>query len=132
MQSLPAPCTQRMVVKSDHDVISLRQAVRQMARMVGLGLPEQARITAAISEIARLLLSHDSKTQFTIRITQQDVTHLALEILCASPYTIPPGSMPDGSSDITFCAEARSLVDENSLASSDQGLLLTLRMWIQP
>ncbi len=130
MQPLSAPCGQRMIVKNDHDVISLRQAVRQMARAVGLGLPEQARITAAISEIARLLLSHESKTQFTIRIVK-DVAHPALEVLCTSPY-IPRETSSDGSRGSTFCAEARSLVDENSLFTGDQGLLLTLRMWIHP
>jgi hypothetical protein len=128
MQTVTLPSVQRMLVHDEHDVISLRQSVRQMARAAGLGLPKQARITAAISEIARMLLLNGSDVQFTLRVCLNE-PRPALEVSCRLPGMIAD-SAADPSGHTPLLGEACSLVDEWSPAQIQAGTLLTLRMWI--
>lgn len=129
MQPLTSPSVQQMLVHDENDVISLRQAVRQMARTVGLGLPKQARITAAISEIARMLLLHGNDAPFTLRVCP-DGPRPALEVICRLPSVLPPGHTNIPGNTTLFC-EACSLVDEFNPATLKAGAQLTLRMWIR-
>ncbi|GEM_PF-1137133 len=127
MQTVTLSSVQRMLVHDEHDVISLRQSVRQMARAAGLGLPKQARITAAISEIARMLLLHGSDVQFTLRVSLNE-PHPALEVSCRLPSVLAETAAELVQTPLL--GEACSLVDEYSPAQIHAGALLTLRMWI--
>lgn len=120
---------QHMQVLSDGDVIALRQAIRQRARAVGLGPAQQARITAAISEIARALLYGAGAGEFTIRVDTRTGSRPAFEILCAAGHashstdTRPIYALP-------AVAEARALVDDTWVTSSAEGDQLLMRMWL--
>lgn len=127
MHTLSPSQPQNLQVDTEHDVILLRQAVRQMSRSVGLGLPKQARITAAISEIARALLLDGGTARFIIHVTYEE-PHPALEIVCASAvahaHRAHTGQNPHSLS------EACTLVDEASLSVLPDGVSLILRMWL--
>jgi serine/threonine-protein kinase RsbT len=47
-----------MSVRTEHDVVLVRQAVRQWAVQLGLGLVDQTKIVTAASELARNTLSY--------------------------------------------------------------------------
>lgn len=64
-----APDTQQVRVVSGYDVVLVRQHVRQMAREAGFNLPSQARMTAVVSEIARVALEHHWDAHFTFRLS---------------------------------------------------------------
>ncbi len=127
MQPLSLPQYQHLHVHTEHDVISLRQAVRQMARSVGLGLPEQARITAAISEIARALLLDGGTSRFIIQVVDQD-PRPALEVVCVSPHA--HAHEAHTSQNLHALSEACALVDETNLTTLHEGVPLILRMWL--
>ncbi len=123
MQPLSSPQPQNLYVNAEHDIISLRQAVRQMARGVGLGLPEQARITAAISEVARAFLLNGGTARFIIQVTDHN-PHPALEVVCVLPFAAHANQTSYSLS------EACALVDEANLAVFNDGMPLILRMWL--
>ncbi|MFV9505089.1 MAG: hypothetical protein AB4911_11055 [Oscillochloridaceae bacterium umkhey_bin13] len=120
---------QHMQVLSDGDVIALRQAIRQRARAVGLGPAQQARITAAISEVARALLYGAGAGQFTIRIETGIGNRPAFEILCAPGHG---GNSTDARPiyALPAVAEARALVDDTWVKSGSEGDQLLMRMWL--
>ncbi len=117
-------------VQSDIDVVTLRQQVRQMARMLGLGLTQQARITAAISTVARSLVESECQALFLIQASNQP-PHPALEITCqAESIADDPAYTTEAIKKTIHFEEARSLVDEARLALEDSHALLTLRIWL--
>lgn len=112
---------QHVAVRSEYDVVSLRQQVRQMARLLGLSLPQQARITAAISSIARALLDAAPGSLFTIQVARRQ-PQPALEIICILPGVHAAGDR--------LLYEASTLADEASVLPHNQDTKLTLRMWL--
>lgn len=126
MHNKPDESAQRIVVSDERDVIALRQEVRQVARTLGMGLTRQARITAAITAVARELLGKTDGTTFIIQVIAHS-TASALEISCLSPF--PPSEKKYDEKALQF-GEARSLADEAFCTPAEQGSLVTLRMWV--
>jgi hypothetical protein len=119
---------QQMQICTDSDMIALRQAVRQTSRAVGLGPAQQARMTAAISEVARALLTGRGGGLFTIRLDMRVSARPVLEVACEAQ----PGDH-DATNNIyqsAVVAEARALVDEAQVEFADPGPQLMMRMWI--
>jgi len=124
---MPALSPQQLPVSSEYDLIALRQAVRQQARAAGLGTPQQARLTAAVNELARLLLQGVGESTFTIGV-RGDNGRDALEVQCATA----PGHGA-AMSRLYSSAEldaARHLVDDARLLSAQRGPLVLMRMWV--
>lgn len=120
---------QQMQVLSDGDVIALRQAIRQRARAVGLGPAQQARVTAAISEVARALLYGAGAGHFTIRVETGHGSRPAFEVLCAPGY-IDEATDPRPIYALPAVAEARALVDDTWVKPTAEGGQLLMRMWL--
>ncbi|GAB4108526.1 MAG: hypothetical protein OHK0022_60030 [Roseiflexaceae bacterium] len=116
----------RVEVQSDHDVVTIRQDVRQQARTLGLGLAEQAKLAAAVSGVARALLAHNGTAVFTIKTTGQGERQ-ALEVVCTAEASdwLPDPAAAEVELDVPA---ARMLVDETELKTVDDTLLLTLRV----
>ncbi|MCS6888580.1 hypothetical protein [Chloroflexus sp.] len=73
--------TQQITVSSDADLILLRQMLRQCARAMAMAPSQQARITAAVSEVVRALIHQFSSSTVTIHCDDSDARH-ALVIEC--------------------------------------------------
>lgn len=80
-----------MQVASELDVITLRQMIRHLGKELGMSLTLQARFTAAISAVARQLLTTSGGARFTIQVTgedgdrDRDSSLVVLEVLCLLP-----------------------------------------------
>lgn len=122
-----AVAQQQMLVTSDHDLILLRQAVRGAARSAGLGAAQQARFTAAISEVARTMLAGGGESNFTIRLSEPPA-RLALEVLCTVGAEHALDS--DALYALPSVAGARALVDDAQLDNAIACSQLMLRMWL--
>ena len=59
MPSSPVVRTRHLQIRNEYDVVAMRQEVRQVARDLGLGLSQQAKIATAISTVARALIAAD-------------------------------------------------------------------------
>jgi hypothetical protein len=109
-------------------VIAIRQAVRQMARDLGLELSRQVKIATAISTIARALIAANWSTTMQMRIDDH-APRPRLEIACSLAVEQTPEDLAHLEQVLQFGA-ARTLVDEASLALDGHGALLCLRIWL--
>ncbi|WP_028458643.1 hypothetical protein [Chloroflexus sp. Y-396-1] len=73
--------TQTITVSNEADLILLRQMLRQSSRTLGFSPAQQARVTAAISEILRALIHQFCTSDINIHCDDSGRTH-ALVIEC--------------------------------------------------
>lgn len=69
-------------VKSDLDIVSARVEGRNLAREMGFGTIDQARIATAISELARNVVLYAGSGMVTIRVIATKDGRKGLEVLC--------------------------------------------------
>jgi hypothetical protein len=128
MRTRIAVRSRQLPIKSDYDVVAVRQEVRQAARDLGLGLSQQAKIATAISTITRALLAANVTASVYLR-ADDALPRPALELSCRLTINVLPESLAQLEQLLHFGA-ARALVDEAALALEAHGALLTLRMWL--
>ncbi len=119
---------QHLVVRTEYDVVTMRQQLRQQARALGLGLIEQAKLATAITAVARRLLALEQTTTFVMQTTT-DRQRPALEIGCK----VDLGMAGNSSAQIEETLgldEARLLVDEVDIARDYDNISLTLCLWL--
>src|SRR3954454_5444842 len=112
MQIISRVPPQRFIVTTDYDVATMRQEVRRKARTLGLGLAQQAKITTAISSIARVLLARYRSALFELETTARG-TPAALEIACMLGPVPANGVQLE---QIVHLADVQLLVDETTLS----------------
>lgn len=118
-----------VTVHTEFDVVNLRHTVRQMARAIGLDLTRQAKITVAISAIARAFMSEEHDLVFTVRISH--TPHPMLEIACVSTETHHTSDAAQLAKDLHL-NEVRMLVDDFTLAIGNDAAHLNMRMDVKP
>jgi serine/threonine-protein kinase RsbT len=69
-------------VKTDLDIVAARVEGRNMAREMGFGTIDQARIATAISELARNVVLYAESGEVTIRMIVTDDRRRGLEVVC--------------------------------------------------
>ena len=111
-------------VQTEYDVVTLRQEVRQLARSLGMGLGEQAKISTALSVIAQALLLNSPSTMFTI-IVAKNSAQPVLQIACVSAIT-PDASGLAQLDQSSYLAEARLLVGDVAISLETHGLVVKL------
>jgi len=124
MQITPRIPPQRFLVTTEYEVTTMRQEVRRIARALGLGLAQQAKITTAISSIARVLLARYRSAVFALETTAQGMP-AALEIACMLGPAPTDGIQPEQALDL---ADVQLLVDETTLSYHAGQAVLRLRM----
>ncbi|HYF66455.1 MAG TPA: hypothetical protein VD886_26740 [Herpetosiphonaceae bacterium] len=122
------PDQQHYTVNTEYDVVVLRHALRQLGRTLGLSLVQQARITAAISDIARDVLQRQWSIVFTL-IAGQIGLRRALDVVCQKPAHYSRPSDHEFETQLGLVS-ARQLLDDASFSTATGHAVLTLRMWI--
>ena len=107
----------QLMVIDEYDVIVMRQMVRQMARQNRANLVQQARITSAISGVARELIVQGLSVLFSI-LVNDDGDQLALEVRCLPQVDSRQTARLNFEHNVNI-REARRLVDETIFAFSD-------------
>jgi hypothetical protein len=125
MQSITEP--RQVAIRSEFDIVNLRHTVRQMARTVGLDLTRQAKITVAISALARAFLDGQGDVTFVVRVIQN--SQPALEIACLSADTHGAATAEQLEERLNL-HEVRLLVDEFDVQLGPSGARLAIRMWL--
>jgi hypothetical protein len=128
MRISPAVQTRHLQIRNDYDVVAMRQEVRQVARDLGLGLSQQAKIATAISTVARALIAVNCSATMGMRLDDL-AARPALEIVCQLAVSQMMLDLAQLEQLLHF-GEARALVDEASLALEGGGAILSLRMWL--
>ena len=115
---------QHLCVMTEYDVTTMRQEVRRIARALGLGLAEQAKIATAISTIARVLIARYRSAMFTLQTTAQG-TPAALEIACMLGPAPADGAQLE---QMLSLDDVRLLVNEATLSYDTGEAVLRVRM----
>ena len=70
---MAAPGTDTLAIRSDEDVVRVRQLVRQRAIAMGFSLIEQTKIVTAASELARNTLEHGGGGEVMVDEVRSDI-----------------------------------------------------------
>jgi hypothetical protein len=128
MHTLPTAHPHQLPIKTDYDVVIMRQHVRHLARDLGLALSQQAKISTAISTVTRALIVLNCST--TVQLWVDDAApRPALAVTCRFRPSRHLDDLAHLEQVLCF-GEARMLVDEAALSSDAHGVLLSLRMWL--
>lgn len=117
--------TRDVAVHSEMDIVNLRHRVRQVSRAIGLDLTRQAKITAAISAVARAFMLNHNDAVFTVQVAQYPRT--VLQVSCASSTSRCMPALVQLEEQLKV-HEVRMLVDEFELTVIDNTVRLTMRM----
>lgn len=115
-------------IYNDLDIVTARSAVREVARSLGFGTIDQARIATAVSEVARMIFLQAGKGQVIAREIEQHGRR-GIEIEChaqssafaGQPATVgpTPGELPG----------VRRLVDDYVVRSQAGQTVIVCRKW---
>jgi serine/threonine-protein kinase RsbT len=80
---MASPAEERCIpVKTDLDIVSARVEGRNLARELGFGTIDQARIATAISELARNVVLYAPEGKVTVRAVVSDDAGRGMEVVC--------------------------------------------------
>jgi hypothetical protein len=118
---------QTIAVRRDFDVIVARSRVRDLARNMGLGPSDQARISLATSSVARVLGMGESCQGEVIIESVNSQDRACVRVTCTCRAS---DGAPDGLAPARF-ADARSMTDEMTMAELPAGgVQVTLVKWV--
>jgi len=127
-----------LLIRSDLDIVSARVEARDMAKAVGFGTIDQARIATAISELTRNIVLYAGEGKVILRVTERGVRR-GIEVICEDNG---PGIedvnlvMQDGYSTSRGLGMglpgAKRLMDEFEIESEvGEGTRITVRKWLR-
>jgi serine/threonine-protein kinase RsbT len=130
--------SKRMPVRNDLDIVSARVQARNMAKDLGFGVIDQARIATAISELTRNIVLYTQGGQILIEAIERDGRR-GIEVVCSDQG---PGIaeidlvMQDGYSSQRGLGMGlpgtRRLMDEFEIESQvDIGTTVMVRKWLK-
>ncbi len=118
----------RFSLSSTYDVVTARQFARQMARELGFGLTDQARIATAVSEVSQRALDNQGVISFAVVM---DPPRRGIECIChgcewlETPPDTPTGEVLGGMRGI------ERLMDEFIVDPDDSGVVVIMRKWLR-
>lgn len=129
---------QRIFIRSDLDIVNARVGGRDLAKALGFGVIDQARVATAISELARNVVLYAGKGEVILRRVG-DRGRVGLEAVCVDRGPgIPDVSlaMRDGYSTSNGLGMGlpgtKRLMDEFEIESAiGEGTKVTIRKWLR-
>jgi len=125
-------------IRSDLDIVTARVEGRELAKELGFGVIDQARIATAISELTRNIVQYAERGEAIMRRIEAS-GRIGLEIICQDEGPGIPDvelAMQDGFSTSTSLGMgmpgAKRLMDEFEIASEvGFGTTVTIRKWLR-
>ncbi len=119
------------------DAVIARAAVRKLADAVGYSLADQARLSSAVYEIARTIVSYAGQGQIMVSWREDDPDHKGLECCChdrgqdAPQLTTILKAGEDSTASKLNYLSLRRLVDEYKVTKDNEhGNCVTLVKWM--
>jgi serine/threonine-protein kinase RsbT len=117
----------RFGLDNTYDVVQARQYARQMARELGFGLSDQARIATAVSEVIQQVIGHNGGGEAFFS-TLSDGARQGLECICTGGAAL--AQLLDAASS-RLPGGIWRLVDEFVLEHGDgEELAIVMRKWL--
>jgi len=128
----------RLLIRSEHDLLSARQRVRELAAEVGLSGSDLTLVATAISEITRNILEYAGSGEILFRVVRDGQTQGIVVVARDQGPGIPDVAlaMQDGFSTRQSLGlglpGARRLMDEFEVDSqAGRGTTVTMKKWVQ-
>jgi serine/threonine-protein kinase RsbT len=129
---------QRVAIRSDLDIVTARVRGRDLARAMGFGVIDQARVATAISELTRNVVLYAGEGEMVLRRVEER-GRVGLEVVCADAGPgIPDVGMAlrDGYSTSNGLGMGlpgtKRLMDEFAIETAPgQGTRITIRKWLR-
>ncbi len=126
----------KIYVNNDLDIVIVRMQTRELAKKMGFSTADQARISLAASEMARVLTWVTRKSSEMIIRNAQKNGQQGLQVICLVKRDyLPKNNGPNNLDEVSvpgrsFVGACR-LVDENIIEPhNDQHALVTLIKWL--
>lgn len=131
------PEERRVKIESQLDIVSARQAVRELAARVGFQTSEITIIATAVSEIARNIVEYAQRGEIVVRIAREPRRRGIVVVAADQGPGIPDvaRAMQDGFSTGNSLGlglpGARRMMDEFSIVSAvGKGTTVTMKKWV--
>jgi serine/threonine-protein kinase RsbT len=126
-------------VKTDLDIVSARVEGRNLARELGFGTIDQARIATAISELARNVVLYAPEGKVTVRVVASDDGGQGIEVVCedngpgiANVELVMQDGYSTGSGLGMGLPGTKRLMDEFEIETQlGTGTRITVRKWLK-
>ncbi len=130
--------TKQVAINSDMDIVVARVEGRNMARALGFGVVDQARITTAMMELVRNIVQHAQSGLVTLRPVE-NAAQRGIEIVCKDNgpgiTDVAQVMRDDGGSHRGLgmgLPGVRRLMDEIEIDSQPgMGTTVTIRKWLR-
>lgn len=125
----------RIVIHNDLDIIIARLRAREVARELGFSTVDQARISLAAGELARVLAKNLAHQGEIVISGINDDEHLGIQVVCINPgrktVDMPVPELEAKNDPLQALSKVTSLVDEHIIENQgDQVTSVTLMKWL--
>mgnify|MGYP000378728761 CR=1 FL=1 len=128
----------RIPIRSDLDIVNARVGARDLAKALGFGIIDQARVATAISELARNIVLYAGSGEVLLRRVH-DGRRVGVEAICVDQGPGIPNielAMQNGYSTSNGLGMGlpgtKRLMDEFEIESAPgQGTRVTIRKWLR-
>jgi serine/threonine-protein kinase RsbT len=127
----------KIIINNDLDIVVARLRAREVAKEIGFGTIDQARISLAAGELARVLTKNTSGPGEIVISGIHTDGHLGIQVISVSPktadnkvqtVTTPGSALHPTNNEISG---AMALVDEGLVEDEgEQGTRITLMKWL--
>ncbi len=129
MEETTKSVREKIVINSDLDIVTARLHAREIAREMGFGTIDQARISLAASELARILTTNVAASGEILISGVNTADHVGIQVTSVDPS--PAAAIEQVQAEDSALTHAMSLVDE-SIVEQDgrQNTRITLMKWL--
>jgi serine/threonine-protein kinase RsbT len=127
----------RIIINSDLDIVVARLRAREVAKEIGFGTIDQARISLAAGELARVLTRNMSAPGEIVISGIHTDGHLGIQVMSVSPKAsgkqLPNAAVAESTllTAENQLSSAMALVDESVVEDEgEQGTRITLMKWL--
>jgi serine/threonine-protein kinase RsbT len=123
----------RIYINNDLDIVVARMQARELAKQIGFGTADQARISLAASELARVLTWNTGQAGELIMSDANQNGQHGLQVICmVNLEQISVGGEADKTTSGRSLAGACQLVDESIVEEQGNNLAqVTLIKWLK-
>ncbi len=126
----------KIYVNNDLDIVVARMQAREMAKQMGFGTADQARISLAASELARILSwTTDQPSEIIVSAAAKN-GHRGIKVMCLVDLDhVPSDKVNEAGESLEqklYLANACHLVDESIVEAQDEKhTRVTLMQWLK-
>ena len=130
----------RISIKSSADIITARGVGREMAKQLGFNIVDQTKITTAISELTRNIVTYTGKGRVIIKKIHSDVDKKdGMEIICTDKgpgiesieLVLKAGYSTSNSLGLGLSGAKMLMDDFNIKSKPGKGTRVTIKKWLR-